>query len=67
MKDYLGKYIDHVYEIVKEEFEGLDAIYEDYLINLVGVSGVMALKKEKLLESCGIVNMRQLYTLLPRK
>jgi hypothetical protein len=67
MKDYLGKYVDHVYSIVEKEFEGLDAIYEDYLINLVGVSGVMTLKKEKLIESCGIVNMRQLYTLLPRK
>ena len=52
-----------VYLIVMEEFADLDAIYEDTLIHLVGVRGVEALKENKLLESCGVVNGRQLYKL----
>lgn len=52
-----------VYLMVMEEFADLDAIYEDALIHLVGVRGVESLKENKLLESCGVVNGRQLYTL----
>ena len=52
-----------VYLMVMEEFADLDAIYEDALIHLVGVRGIEALKENKLLESCGVVNGRQLYTL----
>ena len=52
-----------VYLMVMGEFADLDAIYEDALIHLVGVRGVEALKENKLLESCGVVNGRQLYTL----
>ena len=52
-----------VYLMVMEEFADLDAIYEDALIHLVGVRGVEALNENKLLESCGVVNGRQLYTL----
>ena len=52
-----------VYLMAMEEFADLDAIYEDALIHLVGVRGVEALKENKLLESCGVVNGRQLYTL----
>ena len=52
-----------VYLMVMEEFADLDSIYEDALIHLVGVRGVEALKENKLLESCGVVNGRQMYTL----
>lgn len=52
-----------VYLMVMEEFADLDAIYEDAMIHLVGVRGVEALKENKLLESCGVVNGRQMYTL----
>ena len=52
-----------VYLMVMEEFADLDAIYEDALIHLVGVRGVESLKENKLLESCWVVNGRQLYTL----
>jgi hypothetical protein len=52
-----------VYLMVMEEFADLDAIYEDAMIHLVGIRGVEALKENKLLESCGVVNGRQMYTL----
>ena len=55
---------DDVYETVKENMQGLDAIYEDYIIELVGVDGLCMLLQERLIESCGVVNKRQLYTLV---
>jgi hypothetical protein len=43
--------------------EGMDAIYKDYIIQMVGVYGFNALHKEKLIEICGVVNGRHLYVL----
>ena len=56
-------YADYIYYTVKKETEGLDAVYEDYIINLVGLAGLKYLKEYKLVETCGVVNGRQLYTL----
>lgn len=53
-----------VYEIIETESTGLDSIYEDYIQHCVGIYGLNALLKAKLLESCGVVNGRRLYTLL---
>lgn len=52
-----------IYKIVKHECEGLDAVYEDYIISLVGLYGLLVLKGNKLLETCGVVDGRQLYTI----
>lgn len=41
--------------------EKLDAVYEDYIIKLVGEHGLSALLKHRLIEPCGIVNGRNLY------
>lgn len=60
-------YVDYVYEIVKSDTEGLDAIYKDYIIQMVGVYGFNALYEARLLEGCGSVNARNLYVLLDRK
>lgn len=60
---YLKEFVDHVYEIVESELEGFDAIYEGYIINLVGYAGLNALRMHKYVETCGIVNGRQLYVL----
>lgn len=56
-----------VYEIVKNETNGLDAVYEDFIKHCVGIYGLNVLLKAKLLESCGVVNSRKLYTLLDWK
>lgn len=56
-------YVDKVYEVVKAESIGMDAIYDDYIIHLVGVLGLNLLKKHKLVESCGEINGRTLYVL----
>ena len=57
-------YIDYVYEIVKHELDGFEAIYEDYIINIVGYAGLTELRSNNLLEACGIVEGRQLYALV---
>lgn len=61
---YYGEtYIGHIYSLVKLETCDMDAIYSDYIKKLVGVFGFNALLDCKLLESCGVVNGRQLYVL----
>lgn len=56
-------YVDYVYDIVRLDCEGMDAIYKDYIIQMVGVYGFNTLREHKLLEGCGTVNGRQLYVL----
>lgn len=56
-------YTDKVYDIVKNESIGMDAIYEDYIIHLVGILGLNLLREHRLVESCGMVNGRTLYAL----
>lgn len=60
-------YADYVYEIVRNELDGFDAIYEDYIINIVGYAGLTELRSNKLLEACGVVNGRQLYAIVDQK
>ena len=60
-------YADHVYYFVEKECSKWDAIYEDYIIHLVGIFGLTALRERNLIESCGAVNGRKLYTLLDKK
>lgn len=55
--------LERVYQTVKNDSHGLDAIYEDYLIDLIGTNGLYLLKKNKLLETCGKQYGRQLYVL----
>lgn len=56
-------YLDYIYNIVKLEAGGMDAIYKDYIIKLVGEWGFKALYSAKLIEGCGSVNLRELYVL----
>ena len=58
---------DQVYNTVKDVCGNLDAIYEDYIIYLVGYEGLYILKDRKLVETCGVFNGRQLYALCDKK
>lgn len=53
----------YIYEIVKAETEGMDSAYGDYIEKLVGEYGLYVLLANNHLESCGVVNGRQLYVL----
>lgn len=55
-----------IYEIVKDDCKGMDAIYEDYIIHLVGIHGLELLQKHKLIESCGVLGGRRLWVLCDR-
>lgn len=59
--------VNDLYEVVEEEFEGLDAIYEDAIVRLIGTFGLNMLRMHKLVENCGIVNGRRLYVLCKKK
>lgn len=61
------RYVDYVYDIVRLDCYNMDAIYGDYIEQLVGVYGLNELLKYKLVESCGVVNGRQLYVLCEKK
>ena len=56
-------YAEYCYQILKSAEKGLDAMYEDYIIHLIGVAGLTELRGNSLLEPCGIVLGRQLYAL----
>lgn len=63
----MSEMVKGLYDIVKRSCDGLDSIYEDYLIGLIGIHGVYHLKEAKLLETCGVVNGGQLYVLCELK
>lgn len=60
------EYLDRVYELIRDELGGLDSVYEEAIVDLVGQHGLRALRENKLLETCGVINGRQLYTLLKK-
>ena len=60
-------YVDHVYKIVKNEGRNWDALYQDFILEMVGVSGMEALLENKLIETCGVVNGRQLFVLCEKE
>ena len=63
----MNKYVDYVYDIVRLDCEGMDSIYKDYIIQMVGVYGFNALYEAKLIESCGVINGRKLFVLCDKK
>lgn len=42
-------------------------MYEDFIIRLVGEFGLQALKESNLIETCGVINGRQLYVICDKK
>lgn len=65
-QNYLGTYVDHIYEIVKNDTLGLDSVYGGYIKQMVGLYGLNSLIEHKLVESCGVINGRRLYVLVDR-
>lgn len=61
------EYEEMLYKIIEFECKYLDALYEDYIIQTIGKTGLTYLRSNGYLESCGVVNGRSLYTLLPWK
>ena len=51
-----------LHEIMAGCFRGIDAMYEDYIIYLIGEEGFWILRRNGVLESCGSIDGRRLYT-----
>lgn len=66
-EDEKKEFVDYVYNVIKLDCDKMDAIYEDYIKSLVGAYGLEALLNRHLLESCGVMNGRQLYVLKERE
>lgn len=58
-------YIIRLYKILEKE--QLDTMYEDYIIHMIGTSGLEMLKEAGMLETCGVTNGRKLYTLVDKR
>lgn len=58
------EYAKYVYEMIKADCDGMDSIYGDYIYTLVGICGLEILLEYGLLETCGVVYGRQLYSLV---
>lgn len=52
-----------IYEYLKDRCEGLDVIYEETILALVGSYGLVVLKDAKLLKTHDVLNGRKVYTL----
>lgn len=58
---------ERAYEILEKECSGMDAIYEDYIVDLIGMTGMRLLRRARLLESCGVIHGRNLYVLCKKQ
>ena len=56
------QYAPTVFDVLREDIRGLDAVYEDYVIRVVGQEGFDILREKKYLTTCGSVAGRNLYT-----
>ena len=61
---FAESYIGVIHQIMLVEAETIDAVYEDYILKLVGSYGLKALLDCGLIEPCGSVDGRRLYSIL---
>ena len=52
-----------IYAKERETYPKSDAVYEDAIIALVGRKGLIALRENHLIETCGVLEGRKLYAL----
>lgn len=62
-----AQFANYVYDILRLDCADMDAIYADHIKQMFGVYGLNALIINKLVESCGVVNGRQLYVLVDKE
>jgi hypothetical protein len=52
-----------IYAKVRETYPKADAVYEDAIIALVGLEGLIALREMHLIETCAVFERGKLYAL----
>jgi dipeptidase len=60
----MQKFAENVCKKLQSEAQGMDAIYEDYILSVIGEEGFELLREKRYLNTCGSINGRNLYTLL---
>lgn len=58
----LVKDLDLFHEIIAGYARGMDVVYGDYVIYLIGQEGFDMLRENHILESCGSIEGRDLFT-----
>lgn len=58
---FTDSYISHIHCVLLIEVPDLDAVYEDYILKLVGRFGLKDLKACGLIEPTDVVNGKQMY------
>lgn len=48
---------------LKATFPQAEAIYEDAIIDICGMEGLMSLRENRLIELCGVLEGRRLYAI----
>ena len=59
----MPEYTKYVRAKLKQETKGFEAIYEDYILDVIGEEGFELLRYAGFLNTCGSVGGRTLYTL----
>lgn len=50
-------------QMLKTAYPKAEAIYEDAIIRICGEEGLMSLRKNRLIELCGVLEGRRLYAI----
>ncbi len=61
------EFADKLYDVLKEETEGFDAIYENYIVDVIGRRGLQILFEKGMIQICGAYNGRRMYVLVEKK
>ena len=59
--------VEHLCDSIKEVFTDTNALYEEYIIYLVGFEGLYTLIENGLLESRDVINGRRVYALCEKE
>ena len=54
---------NEMYNKLLEEYPKADALYEDAIIECIGMDGLIALREAHMIETCAMFNGRKLYAL----
>lgn len=54
---------NEMYNKLLKEYPKADALYEDAIIECIGMNGLIALRKAHMIETCAMFNGRKLYAL----
>lgn len=51
------------YNLLRETYTQAEALYEDTIVKCVGWVGLQSMRTERLIEGCGVIDWRKLYSM----